>query len=112
MQFRSMMLTYRNQFPNARYAILELNGKPIGRLITDVQPDTVYFPDIAVLPQTQRGGLATALMRVALEEARQLSLPGTVKVLSSNAASLRLCEKLGFFVASEEPPFLNLEWRP
>jgi len=112
MQFRSMSQSYRAQYPSARFEILELDCKPVGRLITDVRPDTVYFPDIAVLPDTQRSGLATALMRVALDEARRLGVPGTVKVLGHNTASLRLCAKLGFTVAGEDPPYLDLIWHP
>jgi len=107
-----MSVSYRSQFPNARFDILELDGEPIGRLITDVQTDRIYYPDIAVLPQTQRSGIATALMRAALEEARELGVRATVKVLTGNTASLRLCEKLGFAVASHDPPFVDLEWHP
>ena len=112
MQFRSMSQSYRAQYPSARFEILELDGRPVGRLITDVRPDTIYFPDIAVLPDTQRSGLATALMRVALDEARRSGVPGTVKVLGNNTASLRLCAKLGFIVAGEDPPYLDLIWHP
>ena len=79
MQFRSMTETYRREFPNARFEIVELDRTPIGRLVTDVQADCVYYVDIAVLPERQGGGIATALMTAALEEPRRLGLPGRVK---------------------------------
>jgi len=111
-QFRSMMASYRQQFPHARYEIVELDGTPVGRLVTDVQADCVYYVDIALLPDRQGGGIATALMNAVLEEPRRLGLPGRVKVLSTNVASLRLCRRLGMTPRQEIPPFVELEWRP
>lgn len=111
MQFRSMTATYRQRFPNARFEIVELDGQPIGRLITDVQEDCVYYVDIAVIPQRQGGGLATALMNAVLDEPRRLGLPGRVKVLSGNLASIRLCQRLGMVLRTEQAHFVELEWR-
>ena len=84
--------------------------QPIGRLITDPQPDCIYYVDIALLPETRRGGIATALMTAVLDEPRQLGLPARVKVLSHNVPSLRLCQRIGFAPRAEIPPFVELEW--
>ncbi len=111
MQFRSMTATYRQQFPNARFEIVQLDGAPIGRLITDVQADCVRYVDIALLPEHRGGGIATALMTAVLEEPRRIGLPGRVSVLSGNIASLRLCRRVGMTVRTENPPFVELEWR-
>lgn len=112
MQFRSMNTTYRGQFPAARFEIVELNGIAIGRLITDIQVDCVYYVDIALLREWRGGGIATALMRAVLEEPRQLGKPARVNVLANNTASLRLCRRLGFVLRTEHLPFLELEWHP
>ncbi len=112
MQYHAMSATYRNEFPAARFDIVETEGQPIGRLITDATSERVYFVDIAILPDRQGGGVATALMRAALEEVRRLGVPGRVQVLASNAASLRLCEKLGMAAVAQEPPYVTLEWPP
>jgi GNAT superfamily N-acetyltransferase len=111
MQFRSMTETYRHAFPNARFDIVELDGTPIGRLVTDVRADCVYYVDIALLPERQGGGIATTLMNAVLEEPRRLGLPGRVKVLSTNTASLRLCQRLGMTLHADMPPHVELEWR-
>ena len=110
-QYRSMTAAYRGQYPNARFDIVALDGRPAGRLITDTNLERVYYVDIAMLPEIQAGGVATALMTAVLDEPRRLGIPGRVKVLSSNVASLRLCEKAGFVVAGESPPYVDLEWR-
>jgi GNAT superfamily N-acetyltransferase len=110
-QYRSMTATYRQNFPNARWEVVELMGDPIGRLITDVGDRFVTYVDIALSPSAQGRGLATRLMTMALEEPRRLGLPARVNVLQGNAASLRLCERLGFVREGESPPFVRLEWR-
>jgi GNAT superfamily N-acetyltransferase len=112
MQFRSMSATYRQQFPNARFEIIEIDGVPIGRLVTDVQADCVYYVDIALLPERRGGGIATTLMTAVLEEPRRLGVPGRVKVVATNTASRRLCERVGMTLRAEIPPFVELEWRP
>jgi ribosomal protein S18 acetylase RimI-like enzyme len=106
-----MTASYHTEYPGARFDVVMLNGLPVGRLITDVDTERVYYVDIAVLPEHQGGGVATALMLAVLEEPRQRGIPGRVKVMSGNAASLRLCEKIGFSIVGEEPPFVDLEWR-
>jgi GNAT superfamily N-acetyltransferase len=111
MQYQSMSASYRSGFPAARFEIVELDGRPAGRLVTDVNAERVYYVDIALLPDVQGGGVATALMTAVLDEPRRLGIPGRVKVLGGNFASLRLCEKVGFTVVAQEPPFVDLEWR-
>ena len=110
-QYRSMTATYRRDYPNARWEVVELVGKPVGRLITDVGDRCVTYVDIALLPRAQGSGLATLLMMRALEEPRRLGLPARVCVLAQNVASLKLCERLGFVRLEEVSPFVWLEWR-
>jgi GNAT superfamily N-acetyltransferase len=110
-QYRSMTAAYRQDYPNARWEVVEFRGEPIGRLITDVGDSYVTYVDIALSPQAQGQGLATRLMTMALEEPRRLGLPARVNVLERNSASLKLCERLGFVRDGEFPPFVRLEWR-
>jgi GNAT superfamily N-acetyltransferase len=111
MQYRSMTATYQHEYPTARWEVVELAGEPVGLLITDVGDRCVLYVDIALLPRVQGQGLATRLMMRALEEPRRLGLPARVNVLAQNAASLRLCERVGFAKLEDEPPFVRLEWR-
>ena len=110
MQYRSMSVSYRAGFPNARFEIVELDRAAIGRLVTDVQPDHVYYVDIALLPHARGRGIGTALMRAALDEPRRLGVPCRVKVMSDNFTSLRLWARLGFTLRAETPPQVELEW--
>jgi GNAT superfamily N-acetyltransferase len=110
-QFRSMNETYRRSFPNARYDIIELDRWPIGRIVSEVQLDCIYFIDFALLPQAQGLGIGTIVLAAALEEARQLGLPARLRSFSHNWAAQRLYDQLGLTVVAEEPLQLVLEWR-
>src|SRR5215469_7235279 len=70
-QFRSMNETYRNNYPTARYDIIELDRWPVGRVVTEVQTDCVYYVDFALLPQAQGIGIGTTVLAAALEEPRR-----------------------------------------
>jgi GNAT superfamily N-acetyltransferase len=111
MQYRSMTATYRQDYPDARWEVVEFMGEPVGLLITDVGDFCITYVDIALSPRAQGRGLATRLMTQALEEPRRLGLPARVNVLEQNVASLKLCERLGFVRLGDSPPFVRLEWR-
>ncbi|MGH7117018.1 MAG: GNAT family N-acetyltransferase [Stellaceae bacterium] len=110
-QFRSMNETYRRNFPNARYEIIGLDRWPVGRLVSEVQRDCVYFVDFTLLPQAQGIGIGTAVLEAALAEARRLGVPARLRSSAHNWAAQRLYDKLGFNVVAQEPPHVLLEWR-
>ena len=110
-QFRSMNETYRRNFPKARYQLIELDRWPVGRIVSEVQCDCVYYIDFALLPQAQGIGIGTTVLSAALEEARHLGLPARLRSFSYHLAAQRLYSKLGFRMMAEEWPYLLLEWR-
>jgi GNAT superfamily N-acetyltransferase len=110
-QFRSMNDTYRKNYPAARYNIIELDRWPVGRIVTEVQTDCVYYVDFALLPQAQGIGIGTTVLAAALEEPRRLGLPARLRSFSYSWAVRRLYNRLGFVVVSEQPPQVVLEWR-
>jgi GNAT superfamily N-acetyltransferase len=111
-QYRSMNATYRHNYPQSRFEIVELDRWPVGRLVTCVGEDCVRYVDIALLPQAAGGGLGTALMTAVLAEPRRLGLPARVQILAHNIASLRLVQRVGFRPSASIPPFVEFEWRP
>jgi GNAT superfamily N-acetyltransferase len=111
MQYRSMTATYRHDYPTARWEVIELMGQPVGLFVTHVGDCCFTFVDLALLPRAQGRGLATRVMMQALEEPRRRGLPARANVLAQNAASLRMCERVGFVKVGESPPFVQLEWR-
>lgn len=110
-QFRSMNETYRRNYPNARYQLIELDRWPVGRIVSEVKRDYIYYVDFALLPQAQGIGIGTTVMSAMLDEARQLSLPARLRSFSYHWAAQRLYSKLGFRMVAEEWPYVLLEWR-
>jgi GNAT superfamily N-acetyltransferase len=109
MQFISQTATYRAQFPQAHFDIVEQDGSPIGRLIVDTGADAGCIVDFALLPERRGAGLGTAILAAVLLDQRR---PVLSKVLYNNEASLRMCRRVGFVHIGGELPFLQLEWRP
>lgn len=112
MQFASQTASYRATYSQARFEILERNGAPVGRQVIDEGGGIGCIVDFALLPEAQGGGLGTAAMTAAIARFRTLGRPVRCKVMTHNAASLRMCEKAGFVRIGEDPPFVDLEWRP
>src|SRR5262249_48771764 len=110
-QFQAQTVSYREQFPRARFDIIELAGRPIGRIVVD-RPGTA--PDIAaqsIIPELRNQGIGTAIMRALMEEARGSDLPVQLEVASENDPSLRLYLRLGFEPIETAPLYIRLLWR-
>jgi RimJ/RimL family protein N-acetyltransferase len=112
MQYASATATYSAQYTEARFDIIEQDGQPIGRLITDSGGATACMVDYALTPERRGGGLGTAIIAAVLEQLAPSDRPMRVKVGMTNEASLRLCARLGFQRINDDMPMLQLEWRP
>jgi len=112
MQYRSRANSYRNQFPEARWSIVESADGPIGELIEHDEADAIYVVDIALLPDQQRRGIGSALIRALMADG---AARGGVRalVLVSNEASRRMFRGLGFAETWDDgAAHVELRWRP
>ena len=106
MQWRSQTATYRASYPQAWFAIIELDGAAAGRLVFD--PGAVsWVVDYALLPDERGAGLGSAILAAVLARAGG---PVRCSVLVNNHASLAMCRRLGFVVVGEDGAHLELEW--
>lgn len=112
MQFQSQTMTYRAQFPDARFDIIEVDGEGIGRIVVDDGGDTGCIVDFALLPDHRGRGRGSAILAAVLRRFASLGRPMRCKVLMHNQPSIRMCARVGFQQISADPPFLQLEWRP
>jgi ribosomal protein S18 acetylase RimI-like enzyme len=112
MQFEAQTTSYAAQFPNARFDIIELEGRPIGRIVVDRPGDKIYIVDQAIVPELRSRGAGTAIMRALMDEATAAGLPARLTVADSNDPSLRLYERLGFRQIGEAMMYMEMEWRP
>jgi RimJ/RimL family protein N-acetyltransferase len=109
-QYRGQTMSYRANFPAARFDIIELEGSAIGRLVADRAGNDIAIVDWAITPEMRGRGIGTAIMQAIVEEARQASRQIRLKVMSGNAAALRLYLRLGFEPVGTIPFYTELVW--
>ncbi|WP_413988999.1 N-acetyltransferase family protein [Labrys okinawensis] len=112
MQYRARAQSFRDQFPDAWWSVIESAGVPIGELIVAGEPDALYVVDIALNPGHQQQGIGSALMRTVMADG---AVRGGVRamVMTGNEASLRMFRRLGFSKTNhEDGVYLELRWRP
>jgi ribosomal protein S18 acetylase RimI-like enzyme len=110
-QFQAQTVSYRNDFPRARFDIIELAGQPIGRIVVDRPGTVVYIVDQAIVPALRGRGIGSAIMRALMDEAGAAGLPVRLMVASDSDASLRLYVRLGFVPIRTVQFHTELEWR-
>lgn len=112
MQFASQTATYRQQYPAARFDIVERHGVPIGRIVIDPGTDVGCIVDFALIRECRAHGLGSAILGAVLDRFAELRRRVLCKVLADNVASLRMCRRAGFVQIGDMPPLVQLEWRP
>jgi len=111
-QFQAQTMSYRADFPRARFDIIELAGRPIGRIVVDRPGTSLHIIDQAIVPELRGRGIGTAVMRSLMDKACATQVPLRLKVASSNDPSLRLYLRLGFVPIESVPLYIELEWKP
>lgn len=84
-------------------------GEPVGYIAVLHEPDHVFLDELVIVPEAQRRGIGTALVRDVLADAAARGLPVRLSVLANNPAR-RLYERLGFRVTGGEHPRVRMEW--
>jgi ribosomal protein S18 acetylase RimI-like enzyme len=110
-QFRAQSMSYRAQFPWARFDIIELDGIAIGRIVVDRPGTAIHIVDQAIAPPFRGLGLGSTIMRALMQEAGAAGLPVRLMVATNNEPSLRLYLRLGFATVETGPTHIALEWR-
>jgi GNAT superfamily N-acetyltransferase len=110
MQFRAMRKGYRGMFPDAEFAVILLDGRPVGRAVVDRSGEAIHVVDLALLGPERNQGIGTRLLRQWTEEAAQTNRPLRLRVLKGSRAR-RLYERLGFMRTDDDGLYEGLEWR-
>lgn len=102
-QFDALASTY----PTAMRRIVTSAGMPIGRLAIDWLDTETHGVDVAVLPEQQRNGAGTALLRAWLAVSDRLSIPARLEVQYNNPA-IGLYAHLGFVAVESDGMFITM----
>ena len=111
MQFEAQHGYYMEQFDGAEFALVHLNGDPIGRLYLDRRKDEIRIIDIALLAAYRRQGIGSRLLKEVLAEGQVAGLPVRIHVERYNPA-IHLYHRLGFQQIGDEGVYYLLEWSP
>jgi ribosomal protein S18 acetylase RimI-like enzyme len=110
MQFHAQDVHFRQSNPRADFDVVELDGRPVGRLYVDRCGDDIRIIDISLLPEVRGRGMGSALIRAVQDEARATGRTVSLHVAIGNPAAL-LYDRLGFRLAADLGVYRLLEWR-
>ena len=110
MQFRLQNQSYKMQFPNADYSVVELNKIPIGCLIVE-RAGKIRLVNIALLPEFRSRGIGELLLKQLQAEAQTADKPLTLNVLKTNDRAVNLYKRCGFAVTGSDEFYLAMQWQ-
>jgi GNAT superfamily N-acetyltransferase len=111
-QFDLQRREYDARFPDARYQLILIDEEPAGRIWVGEDDEQIRLLDIALLPQFQKRGAGTRLLKDLMKEADDAGklLRHMVFVLNNDAH--RFYERLGFVVIEDLGAYKHMEYRP
>jgi ribosomal protein S18 acetylase RimI-like enzyme len=110
-QFAAQDESYRTNYRDASFDVIEVDGEALGRLCVARWEGEIRVLDITLHPQHRGAGIGTLLLRGLLAEAAENGRKLSLHVELNNPA-LRLYERLGFRRVDERGPYLLLEVTP
>lgn len=110
-QFHAQHTFYQDQFSDAEFSLVLVDGEPAGRLYLDRREDEIRVIDIALSPEHRGQGLGGRLMRDVMDEAGGESKAVRIHVERNNPA-LRFYDRLGFQYVEDQGPYFLMEWTP
>ena len=108
-QCEAQLKHYRQHYRDAEFQIIELDGKPIGRIYVHRSANEVCLMDIALLREYRGLGIGTELASAVLRQAQAEGKPVTLHVEHMNPAR-HLYERLGFRLAEDKGIYWQMEW--
>jgi GNAT superfamily N-acetyltransferase len=112
LQFQAREHALASNYPGCDDHLICVDETPVGRFCIARDTAGIHVADLAIAPERQRNGIATAVMQALIAEAEQSRLPMTVAVAQTDAASFRFFRKLGFEVDEQNVSFAYLKRRP
>jgi RimJ/RimL family protein N-acetyltransferase len=111
MQFHAQTVYYAEHYNVEDFFIIEHDGRAIGRLYLDHQPEDVCIVDIALLPEVRGGGLGTVLLQEILDDAAGKEKTVSIHVEHFNPAK-RLYQRFGFEEKGTNGVYHHMIWTP
>ena len=110
-QFEAQDTYYHQNYPNATFDVVQVDGRRAGRLYVDRWPREIRVIDIALLPEFRGQGIGTVLLRRLQRETEVSSRTLSMHVEKFNRAQ-GLYARLGFVQVADSGVYLLIEWKP
>ncbi len=107
MQFDMQSRAYAGTYPAADSRIVELDGRPVGRLLIYRTAAEIRVVDIALLSVVRGRGIGRDLLEAVIVKAERAGLPVRLSVLIGNPA-VHLYSKLGFVEEGNDGMYLEM----
>jgi GNAT superfamily N-acetyltransferase len=92
--------------PNAQ--VIQVDDVSVGVFVVERSATHIQLEQIYLLPEYQRMGIGTALLKNLILEAEQFKIPVRLRVIAVNPAK-KFYERLGFVVTEATPAFFSME---
>jgi ribosomal protein S18 acetylase RimI-like enzyme len=109
MQFDAQDQQYRQLNPAGAFDVIEVGGRPAGRLYVDRRPTDIRIIDISLLPDFRGAGIGGALIASLMDEAAASNRTLSIHVEVHNRAA-ELYARLGFVAVAEHGVYRRMEW--
>ena len=109
MQFNAQHQYYHEHFGSARFDVIEVDGRPAGRLYVDRREHEIRIIDIALMPEQRGNGIGSELIQRLIDEASASDRCVGIHVEHNNPA-LVLYERLGFTHVHDEGVYYFMRW--
>lgn len=110
-QFQMQQASYVASFPLAKLYIIELHGKPVGKLMVNAGQECLHLIDIALIGEVRSKGYGTALLRALKKWAQQQELHFQLSVDQQNIGAKKLYLRLGFNLVESSSTHDTLQWK-
>jgi GNAT superfamily N-acetyltransferase len=109
MQFDAQDADYRQRNPEGTFDVIEVGGRPAGRLYVDRRPGDIRIVDISLAPEFRGAGVGGRLIAGLTDEAVASGCKLSIHVEIHNRAE-ELYARMGFAVVAERGVYRRMEW--
>ncbi|MGC2160910.1 MAG: GNAT family N-acetyltransferase [Silvibacterium sp.] len=112
MQYRGREMSYASQFPGAKEWLICLSdGKPVGRVLLDLQPGVMRLVDIGLLEVYRGQGIGKTIVQNLQQQCQDRRSELVLQVAQTSHAK-NLYWQMGFTEAGHDAVYAQMKWQP
>lgn len=111
MQYLAQSRSYDANYPDSDWQLVLCGDEPVGRIRISRSAAAIELVEILIAPAARNRGIGSVLIEQLKIEAAETHKPLKAVVSTTNPASLRFHQRLGFQIVRSSETQLYLEWR-